>query len=79
MGPVAAKNFFEEARRDLGGRLYTETKQDEGEEQISPGYKSMQWMHRNILALHREVEVLRQKRSDLSARVQELMQRKGLA
>lgn len=79
LGPIAAKNFFDESRHELGGRLYAETKQDEGEEQQSPRFKSMQWMHRNILALHRQVEVLRQKRADLGNRVQELMQRKGLA
>ena len=79
LGPVAAKNFFDESRKELGGRLYADTKQDEGEEQQSPGFKSMQWMHRNILTLHRQVEVLRQKKADLANRVQELMQRKGLS
>ena len=77
LGPVAAKNFFED-KRDEFGTSKAVAVQDEGEEQQSARFKAMQFMHRTILNLHVEVENLRRERKDLYNRVDELLQRKGL-
>jgi hypothetical protein len=79
MGPLAARKFFEEKKKELGGSLTKLESQDEGEEHQSSHYKIVQWNHRIIRELYRTIQVLRQKREDLSARVKEQLQRKGLA
>lgn len=79
LGPLAAKKYFEEKKKDLGGTLETTPKQDEGEANQSSHYKIMQWNHRTIRELYRTIQVLRQKREDLGAQVKEQLQRKGLA
>ncbi len=77
LGPIAAKNFFEDKRDEFGTNKAVAV-QDEGEEQQSARFKAMQFMHRTILNLHAEVENLRNERKDLYNRVQELIQRAGL-
>ena len=79
LGPLAARKFFEEKKKDMGGSLENIPPQDEGEENLSSQYKILQWNHRTIRELYRTVQVLRQQREDLGALVKEQMQRKGLA
>jgi len=78
VGPLAAKKYFEEKRKDLNGSLETTPQQDENETNQSSHYKIMQWNHRTIRELYRTIQVLRQQREDLAARVKEQLQRKGL-
>ena len=78
LGPLAARKFFEEKKKDMGGSLENIPAQDEGEENLTSHYKILQWNHRTIRELYRTVQVLRQEREDLGAQVKEQMQRKGL-
>ena len=79
MGPLAARKYFEEKKKELGGSLSREEVQDEGEEPQSAHYKIVQWNHRTIRELYRTIQVLRQKREEVGAKVREQMIRKGLA
>ena len=66
-------------KKELGGSLSREEVQDEGEEPQSAHYKIVQWNHRTIRELYRTIQVLRQKREEVGAKVREQMIRKGLA